>query len=100
MERFIIKEIKEHNNYVLQNAESLEEIELILEFYNIEPIMVNSQILLHKKLLNKNSVNFVQPYAFEFNSEYSVEQVQALNEPEFAAISINDKIYTLKRIYG
>ncbi len=100
MERFVIKEIKEHNVYVLQNADNLNELELMLEFYGIEPVLVNSQILIHEELLNKNSKNFVQPYAFEFDTSINVDNIMALNDPEFAALSIDNNIYTLKRIYG
>lgn len=91
-----IKEIKEYNEYILQDMTTKQKHSLVLEFYKLNNPKVGDVLLLDESLLNRNSKNFSQPYAFEKldNEEKNI------SENDLACLVCKDKKYILKRIYG
>lgn len=91
-----IKEIKEYNEYILQDMTTKKQYSLILEFHRLNNPKIGDVLLLDASLLNRNSKNFSQPYAFEKldNEEKNI------GENDLACLVCKDKKYILKRIYG
>ena len=96
MKSYIFKQILE-NSYILSDGKN--EIELMLEFYPQIQISIGDKILMHEKLLDRNSKYYTQPYAFEITN-FPNELVKEKNSSEYIVISSNNKMITLKRIYG
>ena len=96
MKSYIFKQILE-NSYILSDGKN--EIELMLEFYPQIQILIGDKILMHEKLLDRNSKYYTQPYAFEITN-FPNELVKEKNSSEYIVISSNNKMITLKRIYG
>ena len=93
MRIFKIKDIKK-STYILQEKETEINIELMFEFYGVTP-KIGDILILPKVLLDKNSEEFSQPYAFE---PVSGNEIVAENETA-GLIQKNNKII-LKRIFG
>ena len=97
MKSYIFKQILENASYILSDGKK--DIEVMLEFYPEIQISIGDKILMHEQLLDKNSKYFTQPYAFEI-SNFPNELVKEQNYSEYIVIFTNDKMITLKRIYG
>ena len=93
-----IKEVNQYGKYVLV-GENIS-INLVLEFYNTKKPKVGDKILIHEKLLNKNSSLFTQPYSFEINQEYKPEEIKNMDDMEYAVLKSGGKYVSLKRVYG
>lgn len=86
--------------YMLENEETKLTLNLLLEFYDVEEPKVNDYIIMHKKLLDRKSDLFTQPYAFELCKDKTFDEVKKLNDAEYALIVSDNKKYILKRVYG
>lgn len=93
-----IKEVNQYGKYVLvgQNVKT----DLIFEFIKINTPKVGDKVLIHEKLLNKNSSFFTQPYSFEINQEYKPEEIKNMDDMEYAVLKSGGKYIPLKRVYG
>lgn len=96
MKQLKIQKVLKYNTYLLENEN--EKFELTLEFYGVLKPKEGDVFKVHEKLLDKNSIKFTQPYAFEL-TDISQEMIEELNE-EYAVLYSENKVYTLKRIYG
>ena len=97
MKKLKIEKVKAHSCYVLKEKEETEE--LVLEFYGLNNPISGDLLLIHEKLLDRNSVEFTQPYAFEL-ADINPERIEKLNDKEYAVLVTENKVYSLKRIYG
>ena len=97
MKKFKIEKVMTHNCYVLKENDKTEE--LILEFYGLAKPKAGDFLLINEKLLNRKSIEFTQPYAFEL-TDISQEMIETLNDKEYAVLISENKTYSLKRIYG
>lgn len=86
--------------YNLENDETKENFRLLFEFYGVEEPTVGDYIIMHKRLLDRTSEEFAQPYAFEQCADKSFDDVKKLNDTEYAIIVSGNKKIVLKRIYG
>ena len=82
--------------YILLNAESNSVCELMFEFYDCPQPKVGDFIEIDRKLTNKFSSSFVQPYAFE---KLKHEPKQD-SEADYACLEISGKKIYLERVYG
>ena len=97
MIELVVEEIKDYGEYILRNLENAQRISLILEFYNMQKPIKGDRLILSKKLLDKTSLSYVQPYAFAF--EGFREDMKDLDD-RFAMLKTKNKILLLKRLYG
>ncbi len=93
---FTIKEKKQFGEYVLINKQGKSQ-SLMLEFYNMKEPAIGDKIYMDASLLNRNSVNFVQPYAFEPIRENETENI---SDKDIAGLHTKTEHIALKRIYG
>ena len=96
MKSYIFKQILK-NSYILSDGKN--DVEVMLEFYPEIEISIGDKILMHEQLLDRTSKFYTQPYAFELTN-FPNELVKEQNDSEYIVISTNDKLVTLKRIYG
>ncbi len=97
MVKLQILEIKDFNEYVLYDSKNKTKTSLILEFYEMDKPNVKDFLFLHESLLNKNSENFAQPYAFK---PIDNKNDNRFYEPDYAGLHTDEKDIILERIYG
>lgn len=95
MEKLKVIDIKEYGEYLFENEKG-EKLSLILEFYGVGNLEINDKLLINKKLLDRSSELFVQPYAF---TRYD-ESDSRLIEEDIAGMIKGGKHIALKRVYG
>ena len=85
--------------YILED-ENKNTQSLLLEFFGMDKPKKGDVLLLPEKLLDRRSVNFVQPYSFEpLKSEEDLKNGKYTKD-DVAGIIKNGKEFLLKRIYG
>ena len=94
---FVFENVLDNNAYVISREK--EKHEVVFEFVGIDAPKKGDKIIIHQDLLNKYSASYTQPYAFEL-AEVNPKVVTEGNDREYIIISTDNKIYTLKRIYG
>ena len=89
MIELLITNVREYNTYDMLDKDK-NKYSLIFEFYEMENLKLGDTIFLDKEMLNVNSENFVQPYAFEPTNDLNYD----------AKAIVNKKEVLLRRIYG
>ena len=88
----------EQNKYLLIDEKNNKIYDLFLEFYGLEAPIINDQISIDERLLNKKWEGYTQPYAFELvksEKEYDKE-----NNIDYMVLTTKQKQLVLRRIYG
>lgn len=85
---------KREKNYFTLLSDDEREIELLIEFYGIDP-GVGDVICFNEELLDRRSEKFCQPYAFQI--AYVPDYI---DDGEYMALRKNGVNYILKRVYG
>ncbi len=90
--------VLQNNGYVLRCKDKT--YEQTLEFYGVDNPKVGDKIALQTDLLDINSQFYTQPYAFEFQKNINIDDIDEKELKDCAILKSNNKIYLLKRIYG
>lgn len=90
-----IIEKKKYNEYILKVGSK--EISLVLEFHGVN-VATGDSIVLDEKLIDKKSIDYVEPYAFEMYGFAS--KTTKLPNADFAILSTKDGDKMLRRVYG
>lgn len=85
------------NNVYRVNVENVE-LDLVLEFYGVNPPVAGDSFVLHEDLLDINSPEFTQPYAFQVTDRVVASESEL--DIETALLKTDNNIFVLKRIYG
>ena len=91
---------KKNAMYDLECEEIQKNFRLFFEFYGTKEPKEGDYIILHKKLLDRTSELFAQPYAFKICVDKSFDDVKNLNDTEYAIVVSGEEKVILKRIYG
>ncbi len=99
MKTLEFKKVEKFSSYICA-LEDGSQISLVLEFINIESPKVGDKLLINSALLDKSSKLYSQPYSFTLTNELTAKEIKEQKPLDFAAIKLNNKFYSLKRIYG
>ena len=94
----MFKQILENNNYII--ADSQNNYEVMFEFYGVNKPQIGDKILIHKGLLDQESPNYTQPYAFKLIQEFDLNKIKQKNDAEYIVLQTNKNSFVLKRVYG
>ena len=93
-----VKEVKEYGKFSLVGENV--NIDLVLEFFDVNKPKVGDKILMHERLLNRNSSIFTQPYSFKRTLDYEAEEIKYMEDMEYAVLKVGKDYISLKRVYG
>ena len=72
----------------------------MLEFFDVSEPKVGDKILIHERLLNKNSSISTQPYSFKRTFDFEAEEIKYMDNMEYAVLKIGMDYISLKRVYS
>ncbi len=98
MEVLYITKCKEYNAYDFVQKSTGKKLSLQIEFYGINKPKEGDIIAISKDLLNPESEDYVQPYAFKV-CDVNINKIKEAKEYLILSDS-NNKKHILKRVYG
>ena len=95
---FRINAVKQYGVYQLTNKEM--NVEMVFEFHKVPQPKVGDLLMIHEKLLDKNSSEYTSMVAFEFDERELPLRIKERNDKEYAVLQVSGQDFALKRVYG